>query len=60
MKKEVVENAGLEIFAEVGLILFVLAFVFVLVRVFLFKDDEVEHLEHLPLDEDVEDGVRGT
>ncbi|MFW5965934.1 MAG: hypothetical protein ACOCV2_00385 [Persicimonas sp.] len=59
MKKEVVENAGLEIFAEVGLILFVLAFIFVIVRVFLFKKEEVEHLEQLPLDEDAE-SVRGS
>lgn len=59
MKKEVVENAGLEIFAEAGLILFVLAFIFVIVRVLLYQNEEVEHLEQLPLDEDA-DGVRGS
>ncbi|MFP4598209.1 MAG: hypothetical protein ACLFVJ_08155 [Persicimonas sp.] len=57
MKREVMENAGLEIFAEVGLILFVLGFVFVIARVLLIKREEVEHLENLPLDENAEGGA---
>jgi hypothetical protein len=51
MKREVMESAGLEFFAEVGLILFVVGFLFVLIRVVLLKRDEVEHLESLPLDD---------
>ncbi|MGM0558103.1 MAG: hypothetical protein ACQEVA_17085 [Myxococcota bacterium] len=51
MKREVVEAAGLEFFAELGLILFLLGFVSVLIRVALLKRDEVEHLESLPLDD---------
>lgn len=57
MKREVMENAGLEIFAEVGLILFILGFVFVIARVLLIKREEVEHLENLPLDENAEGGA---
>mgnify|MGYP006307854781 CR=1 FL=1 len=45
------EAAGLEIYAEVALLLFIVGFVFVLVRVFLMEDDEVERLEVLPLDD---------
>jgi hypothetical protein len=45
------ESAGLEIFAEVGLVLFVIGFLAVLIRVALLKRDEVEHIESLPLDE---------
>lgn len=51
MKREVMESAGLEIFAEVGLVLFVIGFLAVLIRVALLKRDEVEHIESLPLDE---------
>ena len=50
MKREIMESAGLEIYAEIGLLLFVVAFVFVIARVLLLKNDEVEHLEKLPLD----------
>lgn len=57
MKREVMESSGLEIYAEIGLILFVLAFAFVIIRVLLFKDEEVEHLEKLPLDGDAESGA---
>ncbi len=58
MKREVMESAGLEIYAEIGLILFVLGFLFVLIRVLLLKDDEVEHLEKLPLDGDAATGTQ--
>lgn len=51
MKREVMESAGLEVFAEIGLILFLLGFVFAIIRVALLKRDEVEHLESLPLDD---------
>lgn len=51
MKREVMESAGLEMFAEIGLVLFLLGFLFVIIRVVLLKSDEVEHLESLPLDE---------
>lgn len=54
MKREVMESAGLHHFAELGLILFILAFVFVIARVIFFRKEEVEHLERLPLDEDAE------
>lgn len=51
MKGEVMEAAGLEFFAEVGLVLFLLGFLFAIIRVALLKRDEVEHLESLPLDD---------
>lgn len=51
------ESAGLEIYAEIGLVLFVLAFLFVIIRVLLLKREEVEHLENLPLDEDAQTGA---
>ncbi|WP_168210904.1 hypothetical protein [Persicimonas caeni] len=57
MKREVMEAADLSIYAEIGLILFVLGFVFVLIRVLLYKKEEVEHLEQLPLDGDAESGA---
>lgn len=57
MKREVMESAGLAIYAELGLILFVLAFLFTIVRVLLLKREEVEHLEKLPLDEDAPTGA---
>lgn len=51
MKREVMEAAGLEFFAELGLILFLIGFLSVLIRVALLKRDEVEHMESLPLDD---------
>jgi hypothetical protein len=52
MRREVMEHAGLEIFAEIGLVLFVVGFLLILIRVLLLKGEQVEHLERLPLEED--------
>ncbi len=54
MKREVMQAAGLHMYAEIGLILFIVAFIFVLARVILLKRDEIEELEKLPLDDDAD------
>ncbi len=51
MMREVVQNAGLAWFAEVGLAIFVVAFVAIVARALLMKRSEIEHIERLPLDE---------
>lgn len=51
MMREVMQNAGLEAFAELGLALFFAAFAAAVIRALFMKPDEVEHIEALPLDE---------
>jgi hypothetical protein len=52
MKREVMESAGLEMYAEIGLILFVLGFIFVVLRVAVMKREEATEYAHIPLDGD--------
>lgn len=51
MMRDVMQNAGLEIFPEIGLIFFLLGFLFVIVRTALMRSAEAEHAERIPLDE---------
>ncbi len=51
MMREAMQNSGLEVFAEVGLALFVAAFLMMLVRVTFMTRHEVEHIQNLPLDD---------
>ena len=52
MLRDVVENAGLEGFAEIGLILFLIAFVLVIARIVLIDKDEAAEHSRMPLDDD--------
>ena len=60
MRFDAAQSAGLQIYAEIGLILFVVAFLFVLIRVVLLRREEAEQLGNLPLDDHGTgaDGVR--
>ncbi|MEL6181975.1 MAG: cbb3-type cytochrome c oxidase subunit 3 [Myxococcota bacterium] len=51
MMREVMQNSGLELFAEIGLIIFFVVFVATVIRAFTMQREEVEHAERLPLDE---------
>lgn len=51
MKRDVMEGSGLEIFAEIGLILFLIAFLLVLVRVFLLKGEKAQEYAEIPLED---------
>ena len=51
MKREVVEAAGLEVFAEVGIIIFMVVFALVVARGFLMSKEKREAIASLPLDE---------
>lgn len=48
MLQDVMERAGLEGFAELGLVMFVIAFVSVLIRVWLLDGDEAERRAEIP------------
>ncbi len=48
---DVVGNSGLAFYAEVALILFVLAFVVIVVRLFVGRRAAMEDLGRLPLDD---------
>jgi hypothetical protein len=52
MLQDVVENSGLEGYAEIGLLLFVAAFIFVIVRVWLMNEEEAESHANIPLDDE--------
>ncbi len=52
MLSDAIESAGLEGFAEIGLIVFVIGFALVVVRVALLSSDEAKHHAELPLDEE--------
>ena len=53
MFREVMQNAGLEIFAEVGILFFVGSFVMILALAFFgMSNKEREHALYLPLQED--------
>lgn len=51
MRGDVMQNAGLAIFAEIGLVLFVLGFIFVIARLVLMKREDAESVGRLPLDD---------
>lgn len=50
MIRDVMESAGLAGFAEIGLVLFLLAFIFAVVRIWLIDGDEAEARSRMPLD----------
>lgn len=52
MIRDVMQNAGLEMFAEIGLVLFLAAFILAVVRVLLMRKDDATQVGHLPLDDD--------
>lgn len=52
MLREVVQNAGLEAFAEVGIIVFFISFVAVVGRTFLTRNRDLESVRNLPLEGD--------
>lgn len=49
MNRDVMQGAGLEIYAEVGIIIFLIGFLLVLIRVAFMKKSEVEECGNLPL-----------
>lgn len=51
MRGDVMESANLAIFAEIGLVLFVLGFLFVIARLVLMKREHAESVGRLPLDD---------
>ncbi len=53
MEREVVDNADLAHFAEIGLVIFVIVFVLILVRVVFMKKDYSEEMKQKPLDDGV-------
>lgn len=53
MRKEVISSANLEIFAEIALFLFVAAFAVIVIRAWLMPKETVQHLESMPLNDDV-------
>lgn len=51
MIRDVMQTAGLEGFAEFGILVFVLAFAMILTNAFFgMKKDEFERMRHMPLD----------
>jgi hypothetical protein len=52
MLSDAVQGAGLEGFAEIGLVLFVIAFVLMVIRVALLSSDEADRRAEMPLDEE--------
>jgi FtsZ-interacting cell division protein ZipA len=54
MRRDVMENAGLEIFAEIGLIIFVIVFIAILLTAIFMRREKVEYLSNLPLSEGTE------
>jgi hypothetical protein len=52
MKREVMEAAGLESFAEIGIIIFFITFLIVALRALLSKKSKYEDVRQLPLEDD--------
>ena len=59
MIRDVVENAGLEGFAKIGLIMFLIAFLLVVIRVLLMDSEEAKAKANIPLDDDEMDNGTG-
>lgn len=56
---DIMGNAGLAGYAEVALILFFVAFVAVVIRTLAWSNrEELDHVSHLPLDDDGEPNPR--
>lgn len=54
MKRDVMQAAGLESFAEVAIIIFFAAFAFIAITTIFSRRGRFEHVSHLPLDEGAE------
>jgi hypothetical protein len=59
MIQRVVQSSGLDIFAQIGLIAFIIAFVLVLIWVFLLDDDEADRRANIPLSDEPGDAADG-
>ena len=51
MNRDVMQASGLSIYAEIGIICFVLAFALVALRVYMMKKSEAEACGHIPLED---------
>ncbi len=51
MRKDVMADANLAIYAEVALFIFVSVFILITIRAFIMKKDSIHHLERMPLDD---------
>lgn len=49
---DVMSHSGLTAYAEIGLVLFMIAFVAIVVRVIRMPKREVDHVARLPLDDE--------
>lgn len=49
MRRDVMQTAGLEMFAEVAIVLFFLAFAGIVLRTMLRRKDELVEIQNLPL-----------
>ena len=52
MIRDVLENSGLAGFAEIGLVLFLIAFLLVVLRVWWMDREEADDRAQMPLDDD--------
>lgn len=52
MFRDVMQNASLETFAEIGLLIFFVGFLLILAQAFLIKRKDADHLSALPLADD--------
>lgn len=57
MNRDVMQAAGLEVYAEIGIVIFVVAFALVLARVYLMKKSEANACGNIPLDDGTEVGA---
>lgn len=53
MKRELMESAGLEIYAEIGIVIFVVVFILIIIRVVLMKRRDAEEMGEIPLEDDI-------
>ena len=51
MKRDVMETAGLEMFAEIAIVIFFVTFTIIVIRALLMRKSKIEHAKNLPLDE---------
>lgn len=51
MKRQVMENADLAIFAEVGIIIFMTVFLAVIIRVVFMSKSEADEIAHIPFED---------
>lgn len=54
MKRDVMQAAGLEVFAEIAIIIFFATFAFIMLRTFFGTKDRFDEASNLPLDEGTE------